>query len=152
LSAFSRSLEARVVKAYDGDTVTVVLHGKRERVRLIGIDCPELHQAPWGKRARDFLRGMILGETVRLELDVDPRDRYGRLLAYVWHRGKLVNEVLVREGLCLIYTVPPNVKNAERLHEAQRWAREHRKGFWAEGGLRETPYEWRRRHRRHHRR
>ncbi len=138
-----------MVKVYDGDTVTVKLGRKRERVRLIGIDCPELKQAPWGRRARDFLRSRVLGRTVRLELDVDPRDRYGRLLAYLWLNGELLNETLVREGLCLIYTVPPNVKYVERLRAAQRWAREHKKGFWAEGGLSETPYQWRRRHRRH---
>ncbi|OAQ21021.1 thermonuclease family protein [Thermosulfurimonas dismutans] len=138
-----------MVKVYDGDTVTVLLGGRRERVRLIGIDCPELRQRPWGKRARDFLRRLVLHRTVRLELDVDPWDRYGRLLAYVWLDGELVNETLVREGLCLIYTVPPNVKHAERFREAQRWAREHGRGFWAEGGLSETPYQWRRRHRRH---
>ena len=137
-----------MVKVYDGDTVTVKLGRKRERVRLIGIDCPELKQAPWGRRARDFLARRVLHRWVRLEFDVQSRDRYGRLLAYLWLDGELVNETLVREGLCLIYTVPPNVRHVERLRAAQRWAREHGKGFWAEGGLSETPYQWRKRHRR----
>ncbi|RME11542.1 MAG: thermonuclease, partial [Aquificota bacterium] len=71
------------------------------------------------------------GETVYLEFDVQKTDRYGRLLAYVWlSDGRMLNEVLVKEGYAMVYTIPPNVKYQERFLQAQRYARENRKGLW----------------------
>src|SRR5918992_2578300 len=80
------------------------------RIRLIGIDSPELQQQPFGPQAQRALLALLpLGATVRLETDASQRDRFGRELAYVWTGTTLVNEVLVREGWAVLYTVPPNV-------------------------------------------
>ena len=65
----------------------------------------------------------MAGKSVRLEFDVQRRDKYGRLLAYVWVADTLVNEELVRRGYAELLTIPPNVRYAERLAEARRAAR-----------------------------
>lgn len=148
-------LQATVLQWSDGDTARVRLHtGRIDRVRLIGIDAPEASASP---RARDQARRLHApvseivrlglearahakrlappGATVLLELDTEHRDRYGRLLAYVWTQdGRLVNEELLRSGWALPLTIPPNVRYVERLRAAGREAMQHRRGLWAEGG------------------
>ncbi|NIR40655.1 MAG: hypothetical protein GWN07_32915, partial [Actinobacteria bacterium] len=68
---------------------------------------------------------------VLLELDVERRDRYGRLLAYVWADGAMVNWQLVRQGWAVLLTYPPNVAYVEWFTSAQRRAREEQVGLWA---------------------
>jgi micrococcal nuclease len=115
------------------------------RVRLIGIDAPELSQGESGRRARAALGRLAPpGTAVRLEPDAAPRDRYGRVLAHVWAGSRLVNEVLVLEGWALLYTVPPNVKYAERLERAQKKARAAGAGLWSIGGFECAPSAYRR--------
>ena len=122
-----------VERISDGDTFTC---RDRRRVRLIGIDTPELSQGEPGRRARAALSRLAPpGASVRLERDVAPRDRYGRELAHVWAGSRLVNEALVLEGWAMLYTVPPNVKYAERLERAQKKARAAGAGLWASGGF-----------------
>src|SRR5207302_4566860 len=106
-------LAAQVLSVHDGDTITVQLADRKEKVRLIGIDAPEIDQAPWGIQARDALRGLLDGKTVRLETDITVRDQYRRLLAYVYVGEMLVNLELVRQGQAVLYTVPPNVAHVE---------------------------------------
>lgn len=142
----------KVTEVHDGDTVTLTTKSflglivKTEKVRLIGIDAPELAQEPWGRRAKNHLR-KILRESdwqVKVELDVQNRDRYGRVLAYLWTKqGEMINYRMVRDGYAMVYTVPPNVKYAEKLLEAQRLAREENRGIWGKDGLTETPQDWR---------
>jgi micrococcal nuclease len=115
------------------------------RVRLIGIDSPESHQQPFGAAARGaLLKLMPTGTTVWLEPDVAPADRYGRLLAYVWVGPTLVNEAMVQDGWAVLYTVPPNVKYAERLQRAQNEARARSTGLWAQRGFDCLPSDFRR--------
>jgi micrococcal nuclease len=115
------------------------------RVRLIGVDAPELDQKPFGHRARAALeRRMPHGTTLRLELDVQPRDRYGRWLAYAWRGDRLLNEEQLAEGFATTITVPPNVRHADRFREVARAAREERRGLWADGGFACEPAEHRR--------
>ncbi len=142
----------KVVEINDGDTVTVVMEKflgliiKTERVRLIGIDAPELDQQPWGRRAKHYLRNIIKESDwqVRIELDVQHRDKYGRILAYLWDKkGNMINYLMVRNGYALVYTVPPNVKYTHLLIEAQRLAQEERRGIWGKEGLKESPSDWR---------
>jgi micrococcal nuclease len=85
------------------------------------------------------------GMAVRLERDVAPTDQYGRLLAYVWVGSTLVNEAMVRQGWAVLYTVPPNVKYADRLGRAQKEARARGAGLWAQRGFDCLPREFRRR-------
>lgn len=139
----------RVIRVNDGDTLTV-LDGRRHRkVRLIGIDAPELGQRPWGDRARAHLERLVAGAgwTVTLEPDIDRIDKYGRSLAYVRTAdGRLVNEEMLRSGNAVLFTFPPNVRYVGRLTEAQREARRKRIGIWERGGLDERPADWRRSH------
>lgn len=120
-----------VIRVIDGDTIVVEIDGRRERVRYIGIDTAEMDdereaivvQARGATEANERLVG---GKSVRLEFDVQRRDKYGRLLAYVWVGDTLINEELVRRGYAELLTIPPNVKYAERLAAALQVAREAR--------------------------
>ncbi|GAB7386765.1 thermonuclease family protein [Bacillaceae bacterium] len=144
LAAFSLFLQAcspsgeenwvRVERVVDGDTF--VIEGG-ERVRLIGVDTPESVKPnhpvePYGKEAKAFTKRMLEGKRVRLEFDVAERDRYGRLLAYVYlEDGTFYNLLLVEEGYGKVLTVPPNVEHAEEFVEAERRARQEEKGLWS---------------------
>jgi len=128
-----------VERVVDGDTF-IIAGG--ERVRMIGVDTPETVKPgtapePYGKEASQYTKKMLAGKKVRLEFDVAERDKYGRLLAYVYlEDGTFVNEKLVAEGYARVLTIPPNVKYAERLLAAERQAREEGRGLW---GLEEQP-------------
>ena len=141
-SAAAQPAPCVVERVADGDTFTC---RDGRRVRLIGIDTPELAQGKSGHQARAAL-GRLLppGTSARLERDVAARDRYGRELAYVWNGSRLVNEALVLEGWAMLYTVPPNVKYAERLERAQKKARIAGAGLWASGGFACEPAAYRR--------
>ena len=123
-------LRAQVVSVHDGDTITVLIDNRLEKVRLIGIDVPKLDQVPWGVQARDALRGLVDGKTVRLETDITIRDQYKRLLAYVYVGEMLVNLEMVRQGQAVLYTVPPNVAHVEEYIKAQSEARQAGRGVW----------------------
>lgn len=138
-----------IEKVVDGDSVEAVVRGSRVQIRLIGIDAPELGQRPWGKKAKKYLEDVIAasGWEVGIEYDVEKSDKYGRVLAYLRTRdGKLVNEELVRAGLAVIFTFPPNVKYADRFRTAQIIARENKAGIWGKGGLRQLPSDYRKEH------
>jgi len=150
----AEKIPCTVVKVYDGDTFRCRLeNGEEVKVRLIGIDTPESRRnrkayrdaersgrsveeiVRLGRKASAFTRRLIPpGTTVYLETDVQVHDRYGRLLAYVYlPDGRMLNEVLLEEGYATVYTIPPNVRYAERFVEIQRKAREEGKGLWQEG-------------------
>jgi micrococcal nuclease len=131
-----------VARVADGDTFTCT---DGRRVRLIGIDTPELRQGESGRQALEALSRFLPENTaVGLETDAAPRDRYSRVLAYVWVGSRLVNEAMVRDGWAMLYTVPPNVRHAERLEQAQREARNARAGLWSAGGFDCSPEGFRR--------
>jgi micrococcal nuclease len=142
-STLSSNPPCIVDRIADGDTFSC---RDRRRVRLLGIDSPELGQGEAGRQAQAALQRLLpSGATVRLEWDVAPRDRYGRELAYVWTGSRMVNEVLVREGWAVLYTLPPNVKYAERLERAQKTARAAGAGLWGSRAFECPPSAWRRR-------
>jgi micrococcal nuclease len=125
----AQDLAGRVSRVVDGDTIEVEVGGARERVRYIGIDAPEWTDErsevrALARAATEANARLVAGRRVRLELDVERRDRYGRLLAYVWIGDTLVNEAIVRSGHAVPFTVPPNVRHAERFRTAAREARE----------------------------
>lgn len=128
-ACLAQELAGPVVRVIDGDTIEVVLGGERERVRYIGIDTPEMNDRrpevrELARAARRANARLVEGRRVRLELDIEKRDRYGRLLAYVYVDDTMVNEALARSGHAAPYTFPPNVKHAERFVAAARAARE----------------------------
>ncbi len=136
----------RVIRIYDGDTIGILFGQKEERVRLIGIDAPEVGQRPWGKRAKKYMEG-ILDESdwkVRLEFDIELRDKYNRLLAYVWTEdGRMINLLMLENGFAMLFTVPPNLKYIESLKVAQKKARQRGIGIWGKNGLKQRPFEYR---------
>lgn len=149
---------ARVVRAIDGDTLLVsfrpgerverkgqklylVLARERvevapeERVRLIGVNAPEIaHDSRpaeyFGREAADFTRRRLHGREVALAFDVQKRDQYGRLLAYVFDGERLFNAELVARGYAQVMTVPPNVLYADLFRDLQREARAAGRGLW----------------------
>ena len=132
------TLEGTVVRIVDGDTIHVRLGDRVEKVRYIGMNTPEVHhptkgEEPGGREASEVNRRLVAGKTVRLELDVQERDRYGRLLAYVWVGDVMVNEELVRLGYAQVMTVPPNVRHQARFITREREARQSGRGLWRSG-------------------
>lgn len=126
----------KVVRVVDGDTIKVNFNGKEESVRLIGIDTPEsVHpdgtkNAEEGKVASNYTKSMLEGKDVVLEFDVQERDMYGRLLAYVWLGNTMFNKTLLQEGYAQVSTFPPNVKYVNDFLVLEEVARENNKGLW----------------------
>jgi micrococcal nuclease len=126
---------ARVQRVVDGDTI--VLAGG-ERVRYIGVDTPESVKPGtpvqcFAKAASHFNSRLVEGERVRLRFDAERRDRYGRLLAYVYRAsdGLFVNAELVRRGYARTLTIPPNVEHAGQFARLARLARRQGRGLWS---------------------
>lgn len=123
----------RVRFVHDGDTISLE---NGETVRYIGIDAPEIdHDTHKGEymahAARNFNQKCLTGEHTVLERGVEGRDRYGRLLGYVFLTDdSMVNELLVAKGLAVVSTNPPNTKYQSRLLRAQRQAMKARAGIW----------------------
>ena len=132
-----------VTRVVDGDTIEIVYNGTVEKVRFIGVSTPEsVHpdsskNTEFGEIASQYTEEQLLGQQVSLEFDVSERDNYGRLLAYVWHDGKMFNEHLVEQGYAQVSTYLPDVKYADRFLVAQENAREGDMGLW--GYESETP-------------
>lgn len=132
----------KVVRVIDGDTIELENGSK---VRYIGIDTPELYnskkeQKCFGLEAREENKKLVEGKMVKLEKDVSEVDKYGRLLRYVYvdppaggdssPSGLLVNDHLVRQGYAHSSTFPPDVKYQDRFLNAEREAREQKRGLW----------------------
>ena len=132
-------IEATVLEVVDGDTLDVRIHTTTERVRLIGIDAPEVVEpaACFAHNATEYLRSLVAGAggIVILEKDRSDTDRFGRLLRYVWldARGKrlLLNEALAAGGYVRADAYPPDVKYQDRLFTAEHTARSENRGLWA---------------------
>jgi micrococcal nuclease len=127
-------MSASIVRVVDGDTVIVRMNGRRERVRLIGVDAPEtwLRHDCFGTEATLALRRLAPpGALVHAAADAERRDRYGRLLLYLWtSHGAFVNADLIREGFARTMTIPPNTSRASVFQEAERTARHTLAGLW----------------------
>ena len=129
------ALDGPVVRVVDGDTIHVRIGARVEKVRYIGVNAPEVHHPtkgvePGGREAAAVNRRLVQDQAVRLELDVQERDRYGRLLAYVWIGGVMINAELVRLGYAQVMTVPPNVRYQEMFLKLQREAHQAGRGLW----------------------
>lgn len=125
-----------VVAVTDGDTIRVSIDGVEERIRLIGIDAPELHNPVecFGQQATDRAANLLLGESVALQADdsQDDRDRYGRLLRYVLlPDGTNVSEALLRGGYAFEYTYDQPYRYRDEFLAGQAAAEADRAGLWA---------------------
>jgi len=143
-------IPAKVLYVIDGDTIKVLINGKKESVRLIGIDTPEsrknkrakkqakqmrtsIYQViKLGKLSKNFVKSIVKkGDTIYLELDIQPRDFYKRILAYVWlPNGEMLNKKIICSGFAYPLTVPPNVKYEKEFLKCFREAREKKLGLW----------------------
>ena len=121
---------AQIIQVIDGDTITI--EGSY-RVRYIGIDTPEIHPdlEAFGIEAWEANHRLVEGKEVRLEQDVSEKDKYGRLLRYVWVDGIFVNAEMVRQGLAQAKAYPPDTKYQDYLEQMEVEAREAGRGMWA---------------------
>lgn len=137
-------VEAEVTKVWDGDTLHAEVQGTDVKIRLIGMDCPEIGDKaePFGDEARQRAASLAEGEAIWLEADAGDTDKYGRALRYVWlslpedtasveeASEKMLNAILLKEGLAEVMTIPPNTRWAEGFEELEDEARKNRTGMW----------------------
>lgn len=131
--------ETRVVRIVDGDTIVVLINGVQEKIRLIGVDTPEIFDARgsaqcFGEEASEFTKSLLKNQAVRLEADAtqDDRDKYGRLLRYVFlSDGTFVNGEIITQGYGHEYTYRRPYKYQTEFKTAELNAREAKKGLWA---------------------
>lgn len=127
----------RVTRVIDGDTIEI--EGE-QLVRYIGMDTPELREKkfdrweyrpqPYAKEARALNYKLVSGQQIRLEFDVVKKDKYGRLLAYVYKDKIFINREIIRQGYAVLLTIPPNIKYVDLFKSALKQARQHRRGIW----------------------
>jgi micrococcal nuclease len=133
----SQTIVAYVKRVIDGDTLLVSLQNhKEERVRMILIDTPEtkhprLGVEPFGPEASNYTKKKLSGKKVQLETDVQQRDQYGRLLAYIWVNGRMFNEELINKGLARVAVFPPNTKYVNTFRDLQNNASKKKIGIWS---------------------
>lgn len=134
-----QTMEVTIVKVTDGDTVKVKLpNGTEESVRLLLIDTPEtVHPSkpvqPFGPEASALAKELMpVGSKVTLEMDVSERDKYNRLLGYIWINGKMVNEILLEKGYARVaYVYAPNTRWVDYFRSIQDKARQQELGIWS---------------------
>jgi len=132
-------LPATIVKNVDGDTVDINLNGKIEKVRMLCVDTPETHHPrlgvqPFGPEASDYTKKIL---SVGTKVEIEPglgggRDKYGRLLAYIYVNGKMFNEMLLKEGLARVaYIYAPNTQYVDEFYAIQKKAQKRGVGIWS---------------------
>jgi micrococcal nuclease len=124
-----------VSRVVDGDTVILHAGGRDLRVRLLGIDTPETVDPDrpvgcFGPEASAYAKRLLTGRSVSLVYDRELHDRYGRLLAYVYLRGRFVNAALVELGYARTLSIPPNTAHAAQLASLERRAALDGRGLW----------------------
>ena len=141
-------VEANVVKVVDGDTIHVKIGSSIYNVRMVGVDTPEtVHPKKpvqfYGKEASNYTKSQLTGKKVYLQKDVTDRDKYGRILRYVWLSrpssnepskqdviNKMYNAQLVKNGYAHAYSYPPDVKYIPIFRELEANARNKNLGLW----------------------
>jgi micrococcal nuclease len=131
---------AQVLRVVDGDTIVVLVEGRQERVRYIGLDAPEVANAGsgavaecGGNEARDANDRLVAAEKLVLERDVSDRDRFGRLLRHAWLTNdgwRLVGLEMVEAGAVEARSYPPDTTRDADLDAAERRARDRSAGIW----------------------
>ncbi len=134
ISAASTST-ATVLDVVDGDTIVVSIDGREETVRYIGIDTPEPYREGepecGSHEATEFNRDLVAGKTVGLVSDVEDRDRYDRLLRYVYVGDRMINRELIAAGLATPLTIRPNITHQKTFVTLANEAKASKRGSWA---------------------
>lgn len=131
--------EVTVAHVVDGDTISVILsNGEKESVRLLLIDTPEsVHPnkpvQPFGKEASNFAKETLQeGQTVTLEKGNPERDKYGRLLGYIWIDDTNFNQLMIEKGYARVaYVYEPNTKYLDEFKKAEHKAKERKLNIWS---------------------
>ncbi|QHE51919.1 thermonuclease family protein [Pontibacillus sp. HMF3514] len=130
-------IKAKVEKVVDGDTISVQMDGSEETVRMLLIDTPETKHPdkpvqPYGPEASQFAKEKLSGKQIKLEIGTTKRDKYDRILAYVYVNGEMYNKLVVQNGLARVaYVYPPNDKYVEELRKAEQDAKKSSRGIWS---------------------
>ncbi len=129
--------EWTVVDVVDGDTIDVARGDDTDTIRLLGIDTPETHHPTkpvecFGPEASAFTDEQLRGRSVRLEADIEGRDRYGRRLAYVIVDGERFNDELLRRGFARLLVIEPNHAHARTMLREELEAKRDGRGLWGE--------------------
>ncbi|WP_051475485.1 thermonuclease family protein [Bacillus sp. J37] len=133
----STLLEAEVTKVVDGDTLHVMISGKKETIRLLLVDTPEtVHPSkqvqPFGPEASNYMKETLSGEEIQVELGLGERDKYGRILAYVYLDDQMINKLLLEKGLARVaYVFEPNTKYIDEFYDIQKQAQNEELGIWS---------------------
>ncbi|MCJ8009834.1 thermonuclease family protein [Lederbergia wuyishanensis] len=131
-------VQVSLTKPIDGDTIAVMYNGSEQKVRFLLVDSPEtahprLGEQPFGQEAKDFTSRLVeKGKKIELEFDIGPnQDKYGRLLAYVYVDGKMIQEELLKKGLARVaYIYPPNTRYVDQFDAIQKKAQKDGVGIW----------------------
>jgi micrococcal nuclease len=135
-STIPNTITAYVFETVDGDTVKVKINNREETIRMILVDTPETKhpskpEQPFGKEASEFTRNTLLNKHVDIELGIQERDKYGRLLAYIYIDGEMFNKMLVEKGLARVAVFPHNTKYLDEFKELESKAKQQAIGIWS---------------------
>lgn len=122
-TSLNRVFVSRII---DGDTIEI---DTGEQIRYIGIDTPEVGQ-PYATEATQRNRDLVYNRSISLERDVLYKDRYNRILGYVWVDDMMINDELVKEGLAKTLTIPPDTKYTYTFNNSEEYAKIHKLGLW----------------------
>lgn len=131
--------EATFIRVVDGDTLIAEIDGKEEYIRLLLVDTPETKHPtkdvqPFGEEASQLMKDTFnKNETIGLEFGTEKRDKYDRILAYLYNAdGVMFNELLLEEGLARVaFVYPPNDKYVDDFYEIEEKAKNEKKGIWS---------------------
>lgn len=131
--------EATFIRVVDGDTLIAEIDGKEEYVRLLLVDTPETKHPtkdvqPFGEEASQLMKDTFVKyETIGLEFGTEKRDKYDRILAYLYNaNGVMFNELLLEEGLARVaFVYPPNDKYVDDFYEMEEKAKNENRGIWS---------------------
>lgn len=133
-------LTCTVKSVYDGDTLTARCPSGQIKVRLFGIDTPEMGQKPWGDAAKQALQSLLPGHDP-IQLRVRDQDRYGRTVAQIWVGDRDIGLEMVKQGQAVMYE---QYNDSPAYRQAQSEAQQARRGIWAKPGSQQAPAAWRR--------
>ena len=148
LPVLSNAGEFKVIRVYDGDTVTALENGKKIKVRLVGIDAPEMSRGkrnpgqPFCQKSQKYLAWLVLNETVKIKSY--GVDRYGRILGVVFTNGKNANLEMVKAGMAEVYRgQSPAGFDVTIFQQAEKVARNAKNGIWVQDDKYISPRVWR---------